>query len=260
MSGPDRSHGRKSIHTSLKPRALDGEPPDLAGVWRADVITLFPDIFPGVLGASLTGKGLKDGKWQLHTHDLRPYGEGKHRNVDDTPAGGGAGMVMRADVLGRAITEVLRHRPPCPIIYMSPRGKPLTQTRTQVLADGPGPVILCGRFEGIDQRVIDHFKIEEVSIGDYVLSGGELAAQVMLDAAVRLIPGVLGNEISTENESFSNGLLEHPHYTRPPVWEDLKIPEVLMSGHHGKVAEWQKQQSEALTQERRPDLWKAFGD
>ena len=260
MSGPDRSHGRKSIHTSLKPRALDGEPPDLAGVWRADVITLFPDVFPGVLGASLTGKGLKDGKWQLHTHDLRPYGEGKHRNVDDTPAGGGAGMVMRADVLGRAITEVLRHRPPCPIIYMSPRGKPLTQTRTQVLADGPGPVILCGRFEGIDQRVIDHFKIEEVSIGDYVLSGGELAAQVMLDAAVRLIPGVLGNEISTENESFSNGLLEHPHYTRPPVWEDLKIPEVLMSGHQGKVAEWQKQQSEALTQERRPDLWEAFGD
>jgi len=260
MSGPDRSHGRKSIRANLKPRALDGEIPDLAGVWRADVITLFPDVFPGVLGASLTGKGLKDGKWQLHTHDLRPYGEGKHRNVDDTPAGGGAGMVMRADVLGRAITEVLRHRPPCPIIYMSPRGKPLTQTRTQVLADGPGPVILCGRFEGIDQRVIDHFKIEEVSIGDYVLSGGELAAQVMLDAAVRLIPGVLGNEISTENESFSNGLLEHPHYTRPPVWEDLKIPEVLMSGHHGKVAEWQKQQSEALTQERRPDLWEAFGD
>ena len=260
MSGPDRSHGRKSIRASLRPRALDGESPNLAGVWRADVITLFPDVFPGVLGASLTGKGLKDGKWQLHTHDLRPYGEGKHRNVDDTPAGGGAGMVMRADVLGRAITEVLRHRPPCPIIYMSPRGKPLTQTRTQVLADGPGPVILCGRFEGIDQRVIDHFKIEEVSIGDYVLSGGELAAQVMLDAAVRLIPGVLGNEISTENESFSNGLLEHPHYTRPPVWEDLKIPEVLMSGHHGKVGEWQKQQSEALTQERRPDLWQAFGD
>jgi tRNA (guanine37-N1)-methyltransferase len=239
---------------------LDGESPDLAGVWRADVITLFPDVFPGVLGASLTGKGLKDGKWQLHTHDLRPYGEGKHRSVDDTPAGGGAGMVMRADVLGRAISEVLRHRPPCPIIYMSPRGKPLTQARIQVLADGPGPVILCGRFEGIDQRVIDHFKIEEVSIGDYVLSGGELAAQVMLDAAVRLIPGVLGNEISTENESFSNGLLEHPHYTRPPVWEDLKIPAVLMSGHHGKVAEWQKQQSEALTQERRPDLWEAFGD
>lgn len=260
MSEPDRSHGRKSIRASQKPRALDGEIPDLAGVWRADVITLFPDVFPGVLGASLTGKGLKEGKWQLHTHDLRPYGEGRHRNVDDTPAGGGAGMVMRADVLGRAISEVLRRRPPCPIIYMSPRGKPLTQARTEILANGPGPVILCGRFEGIDQRVIDHFKIEEVSIGDYVLSGGELAAQVMLDCAVRLIPGVLGNEISTEQESFSNGLLEHPQYTRPPVWEDRKIPAVLMSGHHGKVAEWQKQKSEALTQERRPDLWKAFSD
>ena len=260
MSEPNRSHGRKSIRASQKPRALDGETPDLAGVWRADVITLFPDVFPGVLGASLTGKGLKEGKWQLHTHDLRPYGEGRHRNVDDTPAGGGPGMVMRADVLGRAISEVLRRRPPCPIIYMSPRGKPLTQARTEILANGPGPVILCGRFEGIDQRVIDHFKIEEVSIGDYVLSGGELAAQVMLDCAVRLIPGVLGNEISTEQESFSNGLLEHPQYTRPPVWEDRKIPAVLMSGHHGKVAEWQKQKSEALTQERRPDLWKAFSD
>ena len=187
MSAPDRSHGRKSIRESLKPRALDGETPDLAGIWRADIITLFPDVFPGVLGASLTGKGLKDGKWQLHTHDLRPFGEGKHRNVDDTPAGGGAGMVMRADVLGRAISEVLRRRPPCPIIYMSPRGKPLTQARVQTLADGPGAVVLCGRFEGVDQRVIDHFQIEEVSIGDYVLSGGELAAQVMLDAAVRLL-------------------------------------------------------------------------
>ena len=258
MSANDRSHGRKSIRESLKPRALDVETPDLAGIWRADIITLFPDVFPGVLGASLTGKGLKDGKWQLHTHDLRPFGEGKHRNVDDTPAGGGAGMVMRADVLGQAISEVLRRRPPCPIIYMSPRGKPLTQARVQTLADGPGAVVLCGRFEGVDQRVIDHFQIEEVSIGDYVLSGGELAAQVMLDAAVRLIPGVLGNQVSTEQESFSNGLLEHPQYTRPPVWEGHEIPEILMSGHHGNVAKWQKQQSEALTQDRRPDLWEEF--
>ena len=258
MTTPDRSHGRKSIRESLKPRALDAESPDLVGIWRADIITLFPDVFPGVLGASLTGKGLKDGKWQLHTHDLRQFGEGKHRNVDDTPAGGGAGMVMRADVLGRAISDVLRRRPPCPIIYMSPRGKPLTQARAQALAEGPGVVVLCGRFEGIDQRVIDHFQIEEISVGDYVLSGGELAAQVMLDTAVRLIPGVLGNQISTEYESFSNGLLEHPQYTRPPVWEGREIPAVLMSGHHGKVEDWQKQQSEALTQERRPDLWEAF--
>ena len=258
MTAPSKSHGRKSIRATLKPRALDGESPDLAGVWRADVITLFPDLFPGVLGASLTGKGLKDDKWQLHTHDLRPYGEGKHRNVDDTPAGGGAGMVMRADVLGRALSDIVLRRPPCPIIYMSPRGRPLTQERAQALADGPGAVVLCGRFEGIDQRVIDHFQIEEISIGDYVLSGGELAAQVMLDAAVRLIPGVLGNQASTEQESFSNGLLEHPQYTRPPVWEGRAIPPVLLSGDHGKVAKWQAKQSENLTQDRRPDLWKKY--
>ena len=258
MTAPSKSHGRKSIRATLKPRALDGESPDLAGVWRADVITLFPDLFPGVLGASLTGKGLKDDKWQLHTHDLRPYGKGKHRNVDDSPAGGGAGMVMRADVLGRALSDIVLRRPPCPIIYMSPRGRPLTQERAQALADGPGAVVLCGRFEGIDQRVIDHFQIEEISIGDYVLSGGELAAQVMLDAAVRLIPGVLGNQASTEQESFSNGLLEHPQYTRPPVWEGRAIPPVLLSGDHGKVAKWQAEQSENLTQDRRPDLWKKY--
>ena len=258
MTAPSKSHGRKSIRTTLKPRALDGETPDLAGVWRADVITLFPDLFPGVLGASLTGKGLKDDNWQLHTHDLRLYGEGKHRNVDDTPAGGGAGMVMRADVLGCALTDISLRRPPCPIIYMSPRGRPLTQARAQALADGPGAVVLCGRFEGIDQRVIDHFQIEEISIGDYVLSGGELAAQVMLDAAVRLIPGVLGNQASTEQESFSNGLLEHPQYTRPPIWEGREIPPVLLSGDHGKVAQWQADQSEALTQDRRPDLWEKY--
>ena len=260
MTAPSKSHGRKSIRAVLKPRALDGETPDLAGVWRADVITLFPDLFPGVLGASLTGKGLKDDKWQLHTHDLRAYGEGKHRNVDDTPAGGGAGMVMRADVLGRALSDILLRRPPCPIIYMSPRGRPLTQARAKALADGPGAVVLCGRFEGIDQRVIDHFKIEEISIGDYVLSGGELAAQVMLDAAVRFIPGVLGNQVSTEQESFSNGLLEHPQYTRPPVWEGREIPPVLLSGNHGKVAQWQAEQSEALTRDHRPDLWEKYRD
>ena len=260
MTAPSKSYGRKSIRAALKPRALDGETPDLAGVWRADVITLFPDLFPGVLGASLTGKGLKDDKWQLHTHDLRAYGEGKHRNVDDTPAGGGAGMVMRADVLGRALSDILLRRPPCPIIYMSPRGRPLTQARAKALADGPGAVVLCGRFEGIDQRVIDHFKIEEISIGDYVLSGGELAAQVMLDAAVRFIPGVLGNQVSTEQESFSNGLLEHPQYTRPPVWEGREIPPVLLSGNHGKVAQWQAEQSEALTRDHRPDLWEKYRD
>ena len=258
MNTDNLSHGRKSIRASIKPRALIGEQPDLVGIWRVDIITLFPDVFPGILGASLTGKALKDGKWQLHTHDLRSYGVGKHRSVDDTPAGGGAGMVMRADVLGRALSDISQRREPCPIIYMSPRGKPLVQERVRQMVDSSGAIILCGRFEGIDQRVIEHFQIEEVSIGDYVLSGGELAAQVMLDATVRLIPGVLGNQASTEEESFSDGLLEYPQYTRPPVWEGREVPKVLMSGNHGKVASWKKTQSEVLTRDLRPDLWKKY--
>ncbi len=251
---PSKSHGRKTIQATLKPRELMQHTPDLAGVWRADVITLFPDTFPGVLGASLTGRALKDGKWQLHTHDLRLFGDGKHRNVDDTPAGGGAGMVLRADVVGKALSHVMGRRRGCPVIYMSPRGRPLTQARAKSLSQGPGAVILCGRFEGVDQRVLDHFNIEEISIGDYVLTGGELAAQVMIDATVRLLPSVLGNEASTEEESFSNGLLEHPQYTRPAVWEGRTIPDVLTSGDHGKVDEWRKDQSLALTRQRRPDL------
>ena len=258
MNTDNLSHGRKSIRANIKPRALIGEQPDLVGIWRVDIITLFPDVFPGILGASLTGKALKDGKWQLHTHDLRSYGVGKHRSVDDTPAGGGAGMVMRADVLGRALSDISQRREPCPIIYMSPRGKPLVQERARQMVDSSGAIILCGRFEGIDQRVIEHFQIEEVSIGDYVLSGGELAAQVMLDATVRLIPGVLGNQASTEEESFSDGLLEYPQYTRPPVWEGREVPKVLMSGNHGKVASWKKTQSEVLTRDLRPDLWKKY--
>lgn len=255
MTDTPKSFGRKAIRPTLKPRELMTNKPDLAGVWRADIISLFPDVFPGVLGASLVGKALQDGLWQLHTHDLRPFGEGKHRKVDDTPAGGGAGLVMRADILGNAIRHVAARRDPGPIIYMSPRGRPLTQARAKTLAEGPGPIVLCGRFEGVDQRVLDHFGIEEISIGDYVLTGGELAAQVMIDATVRLIPGVLGNEASTEDESFSNGLLEHPQYTRPAVWEGREIPSVLTSGDHGKVETWRKEQSEALTRERRPDLW-----
>ena len=255
---PNKSHGRKSIRATLQPRELMGAAPELANIWRADVITLFPDQFPGVLGASLTGKALKDGKWQLHPHDLRRFGDGKHRKVDDTPAGGGAGLVMRADVLGRAIGDVLARRGPCPVIYMSPRGRPLTQARAATLAQGPGPIVLCGRFEGVDQRVLDHFDIEEISIGDYVLTGGELAAQVMIDATVRLIPGVLGNFDSTVDESFANGLLEHPQYTRPAEWEGRRIPDVLTSGDHAKVAEWQHAQAKALTQTRRPDLYHAW--
>lgn len=251
---PSRSHGRKAIRPVLKPRELMTDRPDLANVWRADVISLFPDAFPGVLGESLTGKALQDGKWQLHPHDLRPYGEGKHRKVDDTPAGGGAGLVLRADIVGRAIADVCARRVPGPILYMSPRGRPFTQARATQLAWGPGPIILCGRFEGVDQRVLDHFGMEEISIGDYVLTGGELAAQVLIDATVRLIPGVLGNMESTIDESFSNGLLEHPQYTRPAIWEGREIPDVLTSGDHGRVAAWRREQSLALTRERRPDL------
>lgn len=251
-----KSHGRKSITATLQPRSLMDGPGRLALAWQATVITLLPDAFPGILGQSLTGKALKDGVWQLDPIDLRPFGEGKHRNVDDTPAGGGAGMVLRADVMARAIDHALSRAPQnAPLIYLSPRGKPFDQAMARALAAGPGVTMICGRFEGLDQRVIDHYDIAEVSLGDFVLTGGDLAAQAMIDATVRLLPGVLGNENSTEEESFSDGLLEHPQYTRPAEWNGLTIPDVLMSGHHGEIAKWRRQMSEALTQERRPDLW-----
>ncbi|MEM9855231.1 MAG: tRNA (guanosine(37)-N1)-methyltransferase TrmD [Pseudomonadota bacterium] len=246
-----KSHGRKSIRATLQPRALM-EREELAAAWTARIITLFPDAFPGVLGASLTGKALKDGKWQLHTTDLRPFGDGKHRNVDDTPAGGGAGMVLRADVVGRAVEATHRDGP---ILYLSPRGEPFTQSMAQKLAKGPGCTLLCGRFEGVDERAIAHYGMQEVSIGDYVLTGGELAAQVILDATVRLLPGVLGNETSTHEESHADGLLEHPQYTKPAEWQGMRIPDVLTSGHHGEIAKWRKSRSLALTKVRRPDLW-----
>ena len=253
---PTRSHGRKTIRPSLKPRELMEPSPDLVRVWKAQVITLLPEAFPGILGQSLTGRALKDGLWQLETVPLRQFGEGKHRNVDDTPAGGGAGMVLRPDIMAAAIdTARERIEPSAPLIYLSPRGRPLTQKMAQSLARGPGITLICGRFEGLDQRVIDHYKMIEVSLGDFVLTGGEIAAQAMIDATVRLLPGVLGNEASTEEESFSNGLLEHPQYTRPAEWRDQEIPPVLMSGHHGEIAKWRRAQSEELTRKRRPDLW-----
>ncbi len=256
---PTRSHGRKTIRPTLKPRDLMEPEPELARAWRAQVITLFPEAFPGTLGLSLTGKALKDGRWQLNTVPLRTFGEGKHRNVDDTPAGGGAGMVLRPDVMGAAIeTARVKQHAGAPLIYLSPRGRPFTQGMARDLATRPGVTLICGRFEGLDQRVIDHFQIAEVSIGDYVLTGGELAAQVMLDTTVRLLPGVLGNAASTEEESFSEGLLEHPQYTRPAEWQGRPIPDVLLSGNHGAVAGWRREQAEKLTQERRPDLWQAF--
>lgn len=222
--------------------------------FRATVLTLYPDMFPGALGVSLAGKALERGDWTLDTVQIRDFGIGRHRAVDDTPAGGGAGMVLRADVLANAI-DSLPMNDNRPRLLMSPRGKPLTQARVRELAAGPGAVIVCGRFEGVDQRVIDARRLEEVSIGDYILSGGEPAALVLLDAVVRLLPGVMGNEASGGEESFEHGLLEHPHYTRPPEWEGLAIPDVLMSGNHAKIAKWRREQAERLTRERRPDLY-----
>jgi tRNA (guanine37-N1)-methyltransferase len=252
-----KSHGRKSIRPSLKPRDLMGEAPQLAHAWHAHLITLFPDVFPGVLGASLTGKALKDGLWQLHSTNLRDFGEGKHRNVDDTPAGGGAGMVIRPDVMARAIEDA-RSRAPGPIVYLSPRGRRFDQAMARDWARLPGITMICGRFEGVDQRVLDHYGVTEVSLGDFVLTGGEIAAQAMLDATVRLLPGVLGNADSAVDESHSNGLLEHPQYTRPAEWEGHRIPDVLLSGHHGEIAKWRHAQSKEITQQRRPDLWDKY--
>lgn len=252
---PTRSHGRQSIRATLQPRELMQDKPDYADVWQARIVTLFPDLFPGVLGASLTGKALQDGLWQLHTHDLRQFGIGKHRNVDDTPAGGGAGMVMRADVVGPAIEAAQAHaHGRWPILYMSPRGRRFDQAMARDLAGCAGVTMLCGRFEGVDERVIEHYGITEVSLGDFVMTGGELAAQAMIDATVRLLPGVLGNAESTVEESHSNGLLEHPQYTRPAIWNDREIPPVLMSGNHKEIAKWRSAQSLALTRSRRPDL------
>ncbi|MBI1417582.1 MAG: tRNA (guanosine(37)-N1)-methyltransferase TrmD [Limimaricola sp.] len=257
--GPGRALGRKTIRASVKPRELMTQTPDLAGAWLAQVITLFPTAFPGVLGESLTGKALAEGLWQLQTFDLREFGEGRHRNVDDTPAGGGAGMVLRADVVARAIASARAQADGImPLVYLSPRGRRFDQEMARNWARADGVTLLCGRFEGVDQRVLDHFGIEEVSLGDFVMTGGEIAAQAMIDAAVRLRPGVLGNEQSAVDESHSAGLLEHPHFTRPAIWEGREIPEVLQSGHHARIAQWRHEQAKALTRARRPDLWERW--
>lgn len=222
--------------------------------FSAAIITLFPELFPGTLGASVLGRGLADGLWSLQATHLRDFATDKHRTVDDTPSGGGAGMVLKPDILARAIDAVSPPGDPRPRILMSPRGKPLTQARARELALGPGAVIVCGRFEGIDQRVIEARRLEEISIGDYVLAGGEVAAMVLLEAVVRLIPGVLGGADSHADESFENGLLEYPQYTRPQSFEGVDIPDVLTSGDHGRIARWRAEQSQALTAARRPDL------
>src|SRR5580692_895253 len=224
--------------------------------WRATVLTLFPEMFPGPLGVSLAGKALASGLWTLEARDIRDSATDKHRSVDDTPAGGGPGMVLRADVLAAAI-DAAEIAPDRPRLLMSPRGRPLIQSRVMELAAGPGPLIICGRFEGVDQRVIAARGLEEVSIGDYVLSGGEIPALALIDACVRLLPGVMGKLASSAEESFADGLLEYPHYTRPQLWEGQPIPEVLLSGDHAKIAAWRRAEAERLTRERRPDLWAA---
>ncbi len=224
--------------------------------WQATVLTLFPEAFPGPLGLSLAGKGLEKDIWRLEAVDIRDFATGRHRSVDDTPMGGGAGMVMRPDVVDRALAATVDR--PGPLVYLSPRGRVLTAQTARELAAGPGLRLLCGRYEGVDQRVLDKHGVAELSIGDYVLSGGELAALVVLDAVVRLLPGVMGNAESPEEESFERGLLEYPQYTRPAVWEGREVPEVLLSGHHAEIRAWRRAQAEETTQRQRPDLWDRY--
>ena len=257
---PSRSHGRLTIEASATPRAL-GEARRVEGAWGASVVTLFPELFPGPLGASLLGRALDRGVWALKTVDLRRFGLGRHRKVDDPPAGGGPGLVLRADVVGPALAQARRVAPPgAPVLYLSPRGRRFDQGMARALAAGPGAVVLCGRFEGVDERALAAHEAAEVSLGDFVLTGGEIAAMALIDATVRLIGGVLGNEASAVDESFSHGLLEHPHYTKPALWEGHETPDVLLSGNHAAVARWRRAEAERLTKQRRPDLWRAYED
>jgi tRNA (guanine37-N1)-methyltransferase len=226
--------------------------------WSATVLTLFPEMFPGPLGHSLAGTALKSGLWSLKSLDIREFADNKHRNVDDTPAGGGAGLVLRADVVGKAVEAAMAANPGVPVLALSPRGTPLTQERVRRLAEGQGAILLCGRFEGFDERLFDQLPIEEISVGDYILSGGELGALIIMDAVVRLLPGVMGSKASGEEESFENGLLEYPHYTRPRLWRGAEIPEILQSGDHAKIAAWRACEAERVTRLRRPDLWERY--
>ena len=227
-----------------------------AQIWTAKVLTLFPEMFPGPLGCSLAGRALADGLWALETVDIRDYATDRHRSVDDTPFGGGPGMVMRADVVDAAIEAAALAG--APLVYLTPRGEPLSQKRVAALADGPGLTAICGRFEGIDQRVLDARAVTEISLGDFVLSGGEPAALALIDACVRLLPGVMGEQASLDEESFSRGLLEYPHYTRPADWCGRKVPDVLLSGHHENICAWRTDQAEMTTRDRRPDLWDRY--
>ncbi len=231
---------------------------DQGAIWTARVLTIFPEMFPGPLAGSLAGQALEKGLWALETVDIRDFASDKHRSVDDTPSGGGPGMVMRPDVVDAALGSAMAGNPELPAIYLSPRGKPLDQARVRELAGGPGVVLLCGRFEGVDQRVIEARGLEEVSLGDFVLSGGEPAAIALIDACLRTVPGVMGAPESLAEESFESGLLEYPQYTRPREWQGRLVPEILMSGHHARVREWRLAQAEKITRERRPDLWERY--
>ena len=229
-------------------------------IWTAKVLTLFPEMFPGPLGCSLAGKALDEGVWALETLDIRSFADGNHHVVDDTPFGGGAGMIMRADVIDRALDYVSEsfRQISLPILYLTPRGAPLTQLRVRDLAASNGVVVVCGRYEGIDERAIDAWNMEEISLGDYILSGGEPAAISLIDASVRLLPGVMGSDLSQNEESFERGLLEYPQYTRPRIWRERTVPDVLLSGHHDKVRAWRQMESEKITRARRPDLWDLY--
>ena len=258
---PDKplSYGRKSISASTKPKELMTNSPRLSSLWTADVITLYPNAFPGVLSESILGKSLEKKKWALEIVNLRDFGIGSHKKVDDTPAGGGAGLVLRADVIAPALEKSISSSPEGrPLVYMSPRGKRFDQTLAKKWAAAPGVIILCGRFEGIDERILEHYDIEEISLGDFVMTGGEIAAQAMIDATVRLLPTVLGNPDSPLDESHSSGLLEYPQYTKPAEWKGQKIPETLLSGHHKNIAKWRMDQAKTKTQKHRPDLWKTW--
>ena len=253
------SYGRKSISASSKPEELMINSPRLKDVWTVDVITLYPNSFPGGLSESIIGSSLEKQKWALETVNLRHFGIGPHKKVDDTPAGGGAGLVLRADVIEPALEKAISNSPKGrPLVYMSPRGKRFDQKTAQKWAAGPGIIILCGRFEGIDERILKRYDIEEISLGDFVMTGGEIAAQAMIDATVRLLPNVLGNPESTIDESHSRGLLEYPQYTKPAEWKDQKIPDILLSGHHQNIAKWRMDQAKTKTQKHRPDLWKVW--
>ena len=226
--------------------------------WTARIISLFPDMFPGPLGLSLAGEALRDGKWVLETVDIRDFARDKHRTVDDTPFGGGPGMVLRPEMVDAAIGAAMHRQPELPLIFLTPRGRPLVQERARALAMGPGAVLLCGRFEGVDERVVEVWKPEEISLGDFVLSGGELAAMALVDACVRLLPGVVGDPGSLTEESFERGLLEYPHYTRPRDWRGRTVPEVLVSGDHERIRAWRCREAERITRDRRPDLWARY--